>query len=76
MAVNYREPEAKVRRFIDATGLRLPVLHDDGDIAKAFGIHTFPSTVAINRKGQAIFTVVGDCDWSSPAASRWVAEIL
>ena len=76
MAINYRETDAVVRRFIDATALRLPVLRDDGEIAKVFGVRTFPSTVAINRKGRVLFIVVGECDWSSPSASRWVAEML
>ncbi len=77
MAVNYRESESAVRRFIDTTSLRLPVLRDsDGQAAKALGVHIFPSTLAINRQGRVLFSVVGECDWSNPAASRWVAELL
>ncbi len=77
MAVNYCETTAAVRRFIDATALKLPVLRDgDGRAAKAFGVHIFPSSVAINRLGQVRFVIVGECDWSSPAASRWVDALL
>jgi thiol-disulfide isomerase/thioredoxin len=77
IAVNYRETHAAVHRFIDTTALRLPVLRDgEGAAAKAFGVHTFPSTVAINRQGRALFIVVGECDWSSPSAARWVAAML
>lgn len=77
LAVNYRETTAAVRRFIDATALKLPVLRDtDGRAAKAFGVHIFPSSVAINRLGQVRFVVVGECDWSSPAASRWVDALF
>ena len=77
MAINYRETEPVVHRFMDATALQLPVLRDgEGSAAKAFGVHTFPSTVAINRQGRVLFVVVGECDWSSPPASRWVAEML
>ena len=77
MAVNYREATAAVRRFIDATALKLPVLQDeDGRAAKAFGVRIFPSSVAINRLGQVRFVVVGECDWGSPAASRWMDAIL
>ncbi len=77
MAVNYRETTAAVRRFIDATALKLPVLRDeDGRAAKAFGVRIFPSSVAINRLGQVRFVIVGECDWSSPAASRWVDAVL
>jgi thiol-disulfide isomerase/thioredoxin len=77
MAVNYRETTAAVRRFIDATALKLTVLQDgDGKAAKAFDVRIFPSSVAINRLGQVRFVVVGECDWSSPAASRWVDALL
>jgi thiol-disulfide isomerase/thioredoxin len=77
IAVNYRETDPAVRRFIDTTALKLPVLCDsDGAAAKAFGVHTFPSTVAINRQGRALFIVVGECDWSSPSATNWVAAML
>jgi thiol-disulfide isomerase/thioredoxin len=77
MAINFRETDAAVRRFVDATALSLPVLRDrDGGAAKAFGVRTFPATVAINRAGQARFTVIGECDWASATARQWVASLL
>lgn len=77
MAVNYRESETSIHRFVDATSLRLPVLMDrDGSAAEVLDVHTFPTTIAINRQGQVLFRVVGECDWSSPPASRWVGEML
>ncbi|MBL0390916.1 TlpA family protein disulfide reductase [Ramlibacter monticola] len=76
LAVNYRETEAAVRRFIATTGLDLPVLLDrEGAAAKAFGIRIFPSTIGIDRRGRARFVVTGEFDWSSPQAARWVAEL-
>lgn len=77
MAINHRETDAAVRRFVDATALSLPVLRDvDGGAAKAFGVRSFPSTVAINRQGRVASIVIGECDWASPAARRWVAAVL
>ena len=77
MAVNFREGEAAVRRFIAATGLRLPVLQDrDGAAAKAFDVRIFPSTVAIDRRGRAAFVVVGGFDWAGPLAQEWLAPLL
>lgn len=77
LAVNYRETTAAVRRFMDSTSLRLPVLQDpDGAAAKVCGVHTFPSTLAIDRHGRVRFLVVGECDWMGAAASRWVDELL
>ena len=77
MAINFREGEAAVRRFMTTTALSLPVLYDrDGAAAKAFGVRTFPSTVAIDRRGQARFVVMGEVDWASPAVQRWLAALL
>jgi thiol-disulfide isomerase/thioredoxin len=77
VAVNYREGDDSVQRFVESTGLHLPVLVDrDGTAAKALGVRAFPSTVAIDREGRARFTVLGECDWESPVALRWLAAIL
>lgn len=77
MAVNYRESETSIRRFVNATSLRLPVLRDsDGAAAEVLGVHTFPTTIAIDRQGQVLFRVVGECDWSRAPASRWVRDML
>ncbi len=76
LAVNYKEGEGAVRRFLQATGLDLPVLLDrEGAAAKAFDVHVFPSTIAIDRKGQARFVVTGEFDWGSPLAARWLGEL-
>jgi thiol-disulfide isomerase/thioredoxin len=76
VAVNYREPEAAVRRFLATTGLALPVLLDrEGAAAKSFDVRIFPSTVGIDRSGRARFVVTGEFDWSSPLAARWIAEL-
>ena len=76
VAVNYKEGEGTVRRFLQATPLALPVLLDrEGAAAKAFDVHIFPSTIGIDRKGQARFVVTGEFDWASPLAARWLAEL-
>jgi thiol-disulfide isomerase/thioredoxin len=77
LTVNFRETDGAVRRFVEATAMSLPVLRDrDGAAAQAFGVRTFPSTVAINRQGRVLSTVIGEVDWNSPAARRWVAQLL
>jgi thiol-disulfide isomerase/thioredoxin len=76
IAVNYKESEAAVQRFLSITPLELPVLLDrEGAAAKSFGVHIFPSTIAIDRKGRARFVVTGEFDWTSAQAARWVAEL-
>lgn len=77
LAVNFRETDAAVRRFVDQTGVTLTLLRDrDGAAAQAFGVRVFPSSVAIGRDGRARFVVVGEVDWSSAQARRWILPLL
>lgn len=77
LAVNFRETDGAVRRFIEQSGITLPVLRDrDGAAAQAFGVRIFPTTVAIGRDGRARFSVVGEADWGGAAARAWIAPLL
>jgi hypothetical protein len=77
LAINYRESEAAVQRFLNATPLALPVVRDsDGSAARAFGVSIFPSTVAIDRKGRTLFVSVGEVDWTDPEGQTLVRAIL
>ncbi|HEY8049364.1 MAG TPA: TlpA disulfide reductase family protein [Ramlibacter sp.] len=63
LAVNYREGEPAVRRFLKSNALALDVLRDaDGAAAKAFGVNIFPSTVAIDAHGRTHVVAVGELD--------------
>jgi len=77
LAVNHRETDGAVERFVSQTGLGLPVLRDrDGAAALAFGVRVYPTTVAIGREGRARFLVVGEVDWQGADARRWVESLL
>ena len=77
LALNFRETDGAIRRFIDQTACRLPILRDpDGAAAKAYGVRIFPSTVVIGRNSRAAFSVVGEVDWMSPDAQQWLAPLL
>lgn len=77
VAVNFRETDAAVRRYLDQSALTLRILRDvDGAAAKAFGVRVFPTTVAIGRDGRVRFTVTGECDWTGAQARRWIAPLL
>ena len=76
-AVNVRESEAAVRRFRERTGTTLPLLMDnDGSAARAWQVRIFPTTVAIDRRGHAAFSVVGELDWTGAQAAAWLAPLL
>ena len=77
VAVNFREGEAAVRRFVETTSLALPVALDvDGAVAKTFDAHAFPSTVAIDAEGRVRFVVMGECDWTDARSREWLDELL
>ncbi len=77
VAVNYREPAAKMREFVDSATLKARVLLDaDGDAATQWTPRVFPSTVVVGRDGRPACTVVGDLDWVGDEAKRLLAPLL
>jgi thiol-disulfide isomerase/thioredoxin len=77
IAVNFRETDAAIRRFLGTMPLTLPMLRDtDGGVAQAWGVRVFPSTAVIGRDGRAAFMVTGEVDWTGPEARRWIAAVL
>lgn len=77
VAVNFRETDAALRRFLDQNPLTLPVLRDgDGAAARDWQVRIYPTTVVIGRNGRAAFTVIGEVDWTGPVARQWLAPLL
>jgi thiol-disulfide isomerase/thioredoxin len=76
LAVNFKEPTASVQRFVHNTGLNLPVLQDpQGNMARAFGVRIFPSTVMIGRDGRVHSVVRGELDWTGVDAEELLAPL-
>lgn len=73
LAVNYKEPPARVAQFVQRTGLALPVVADQqGTLAQQWGVTIFPSTVLIGSDGRVRAVVRGEVDWgSAEAAAVW-----
>lgn len=77
VAVNFRETDGAIRRFLAQAPLSLPILRDsDGGVARAYQVRIFPTTVVFGRAGRAAFTVTGEIDWTGPAARPWIASVL
>lgn len=77
MAVNQRETDATLKRFLDQMSVGLQVVRDsDGLVTRAFGVRAFPTTVIVDRGGQARLSVIGEFDWNSPEARQLVAPFL
>jgi thiol-disulfide isomerase/thioredoxin len=78
VAVNYREGESAIRRFVDSLGIdALPVLLDrDGTAAAAWTPRIFPSTVVFDRRGRPAGVLVGEIDWEGAAAQALLDPLL
>ncbi|MDR7304877.1 redoxin domain-containing protein [Rhodoferax saidenbachensis] len=76
ITINLKESPDAVQRFVQGTGLQLPVVRDvQGDLAKAWGIRIYPSTVLIDPQGRAQSTMRGALDWVGPEGARLLAAL-
>lgn len=76
-AVNFRETDGAIRRFLEQWPLSLPILRDaDGGAAKDWQVRIFPTTVVIGRNGRAAFSVTGEVDWGAAVPRQWIAGVL
>ena len=77
LAVNYRETDAAIRRFMERMPITLPILLDiDGAATMAWQVRIFPTTIVIDRDGRAAFSVVGEVDWTGVASRQWINALL
>jgi thiol-disulfide isomerase/thioredoxin len=77
LAVNFKESAPVAQRFVQRTGLELPVLLDpQGAIARQWQVKVFPSTVLVAADGQVKAIVRGELDWTGPQATALVAPLL
>lgn len=77
VGINFKESPQRIARFVQPAGLTLPVLLDpQGELARAWGVSVFPSTVLIDRTGLARRRIRGEVDWSSPVALAWLDRLL
>lgn len=77
LAVNFRESEQTIRRFLEKMPIGLPIVMDlQGVVTKAWTPGVFPSTVLIDRNGQPRRTIVGELDWKAELVRPWMNELL
>jgi len=69
--------DGAVRRFFAGEALPFAILLDrDRAIARAWKIHTLPSTVVLDRTLKARFIAEGDVDWARPDVMKILADLL
>ena len=77
LAVNHRETDVAIRRFLQTMPVSLPILRDtDGATSRSFSVRIFPTSVLIARDGRAAFSVIGELDWTGAQARQWIAPLL
>jgi len=60
LAINVGESKEKVEEFLDENNLIFTVLLDeDMNVAYDYGIRSFPTTIAVNKKGEVIGGYIG-----------------
>jgi thiol-disulfide isomerase/thioredoxin len=77
LAINFKESANKAKQFASSTGLDLPILLDPaGDIAKAWGVRVFPTTILVGADGKPRHRVRGEMDWTGQEARKLVTPLL
>ena len=60
LTVNVGESKEEVEKFMEDNNLDLAVVLDEKmDVSNTYGIRSFPTTIAINKKGEAVKGFVG-----------------
>jgi peroxiredoxin len=77
VSISVAEADGAVRRFFAGEGLPFTILLDrDRSVAKAWNIHTLPSTVLLDRSLKPRLIAEGDLDWTRPDVVSTVTELL
>lgn len=77
VCLNFKESPRRIARFVEPAGITLPVwLDPQGEIARAWGVNVFPTTVLIDRTGRARQRIRGEVDWSDRVALGWIERLL
>jgi peroxiredoxin len=77
LGVNFQEGPARIKAFIDRSGITFPVVRDtDGAVAKAWGARIFPASFLVDRAGRVKHVLVGGADWTSPKLLSTIRALL
>jgi peroxiredoxin len=75
--ISVAEAVGAVRRFFANESLPFAVLLDrDRSVARAWGIHTLPSSVVLDRTLKPRFMAEGDVDWARPDVMKILSDLF
>jgi len=71
------EKDKRVQRCVKESKITLPVLLDPKEkIARTYGVKFIPAAFLVDREGMMIGAIIGERDWSSPAAWSSIKELF
>ena len=77
LAVNFGEPERRVKRFLDEVPLDFPVLLDrDSAVAKLWRARVLPVTYVVGPDGAIRYMALGGIDWADEAVRRAILALM
>jgi peroxiredoxin len=77
LGVNYQEGPARIKAFIDKSGISFPIVRDtDGAVAKAWGARIFPASYVVDRVGDVKHVLIGGADWTGPGLVNSIEKLL
>ena len=77
LGVNYQEGPARIKPFVERTGITFPIVRDtDGAVAKAWGARIFPASYVVDRAGHVKHVLIGGADWTSTRLVSTIRGLL
>ena len=77
LAVNFGEPERRVKRFLEEVPLDFPVLLDrDSAVAKLWRARVLPVSFVVGPDGAIRYTVLGGIDWADDPVRRTILALM
>jgi len=77
VAVNFREPQAPVKAFLEEMGLTFATPLDlDGTVTRTYGVRGLPATFLADRDGKILWKAQGAREWDSPNGRGYFDRVL
>jgi peroxiredoxin len=76
VSILYKDDPLKAKDYMEANGLDFPVLIDNKNTAREYGIKGIPETFILNRKGIIKGKVVGPQQWDAPDIRAAIRKLI
>jgi len=75
ISILYKDDPSRAKDYMKKNGFDFPVLIDDKNLARIYGIGGVPETFIINKKGVIKKKVAGPIKWDSPAVKTAIRQL-